>query len=234
VPDRRPVAVFAALELEARGLAHHLPRSETIGPKIGIWEGDGMVVVVSGVGKVAAALAAQFVQDVFKPRCAVSIGLAGALRDDGPRGQVVVATGAVQHDMDARPLTAERGVIPGLNLSVLSVDPPLAEKLMVSAKRSVENPRIVRPGLVVTGDQIITSRPLRDALVHNFPDAACVDMETAAIAQVAHQNGLPWGAVRVTSDSADETFDLDDVIGFGANSAGELFARIIRDAVTDL
>src|SRR5207253_9639067 len=89
-------------------------------------------------------------------------------------------------------------------------------------------------GLVVTGDQIITSRPLRDALVHNFPDAACVEMETAAIAQVAHQNGLPWGAVRVTSDSADETFDLDDVIGFGANSAGELFARIIRDAVTDL
>jgi len=193
-----------------------------------------MVVVVSGVGKVAAALAAQFVQDVFKPRCAVSIGLAGGLRDDGPRGQVIVATGAVQHDMDGRPLTAERGVIPGLNLSVLSVDPPLAEKLIVSAKRSVENPRIVRPGLVVTGDQIITSRTVRDALVHDFPDAACVDMETAAIAQVAHQNGLPWGAVRVTSDSADETFDLDDVIGFGANSAGELFARIIRDVVADL
>jgi adenosylhomocysteine nucleosidase len=226
--------VFAALELEARALVQHMPRSETIGPKIGIWEGDGTVVVVGGVGKVAAALAAQFVQDVFKPRCLVAIGLAGAIRDDTSRGQVVVATGAVQHDMDGRPLTSTRGVIPGLNISVLSADAPLAEKLLVAAKRSVENPRIVRPGLVLTGDQIVTSRAVRDALVRDFPDGACVDMETAAVAQVAHQNGLPWGAVRVTSDSADETFDLDDVIDFGVTTAGDLFARIIRDAVADL
>lgn len=193
-----------------------------------------MVVVVAGVGKVAAALAAQFVQDVFKPRCMVSIGLAGALRDDTSRGQVVVASGAVQHDMDGRPLTPARGVIPGLNVSILSADPPLAEKLLVAAKRSVENPRVVRPGLVLTGDQIITARAVRDALARDFPDGACVDMETAAIAQVAHQNGLPWGAVRVTSDSADETFDLEDVIDFGVNNAGELFARILRDAAPDL
>jgi nucleoside phosphorylase len=59
-------------------------------------------------------------------------------------------------------------------------------------------------------------------------------METAAIAQVAYQNGLPWGAVRVMSDSADETFDLDDVIDFGVKTAGELFARIVADAVGDL
>ncbi len=228
------MAVFAALEMEAHGLVQHLPRSETIGPKIETWEGDGMVVVVGGVGKVAAALSAQFVQDVFKPRCMVSIGLAGALRDDTSRGQVVVASGALQHDMDGRPLTAARGVIPGLNVSVLSADPPLAEKLLVAAKRSVENPRVVRPGLVLTGDQIITTRAVRDALVRDFPEGACVDMETAAIAQVAHQNGLPWGAVRVTSDSADETFDLEDVIDFGVKSAGELFARIVRDAVPDL
>lgn len=234
MPETRPVAVFAALELEARGLVQHLPRSETIGPKIGVWEGDGMVVVVSGVGKVAAALSAQFVQDVFKPRCMMSIGLAGAVRDDTSRGQVIVASGAVQHDMDGRPLTPARGVIPGLNVSVLSADAPLAAKLLVAAKRSVENPRVVRHGLVLTGDQIITTRAVRDALARDFPDGACVDMETAAIAQVAHQNGLPWGAVRVTSDSADETFDLEDVIDFGVKSAGELFARIVRDVVPDL
>jgi adenosylhomocysteine nucleosidase len=234
MPDRRPVAIFAALEQEAHGLVRHLPRSETIGPKIGIWEGDGMVVVVSGVGKVAAALAAQFVNDAFKPRCLVSVGLAGALRDETSRGQVVVATGAAQHDMDGRPLTTARGVIPGLNLSTFTADAPMAEKLLIAAKRSVENPRIVRSGLVLTGDQIVTSRAVRDALAGEFLDALCVDMETAAFAQVAYQNGLPWAAVRVTSDSADETFKLDEVIDFGVNTAGELFARIIRDASEEL
>ena len=231
---RAPVAVFFALELEAQALVRQLPRSGTIAPRISVWEGDGMVVAVSGVGKVAAALAAQFVHDVFKPRCVISVGLGGALSGETSRGQVVVATGAVQHDMDGRPLTSARGVIPGLNQSVFSADAPVAEKLHVAARRSVENPRIVKPGLVLTGDQIVTSRAVRDALAKEFPEGACVDMETAAIAQVAYQNGTPWGAVRVTSDSADETFDLEDVIDFGVKSAGELFARIILDAVGDL
>jgi adenosylhomocysteine nucleosidase len=235
MPDaRRPVAVFAALEMEASALVRHLPRSASIGPKIPVWEGDGMVVVVGGVGKVAAALAAQFVCDAFKPRCLVALGLAGAVRDDSSRGHVIVASGAVQHDMDGRPLTSARGMIPGLGMSVFSAEPPMAEKLTVAAKRAVENPRVVRSGLVLTGDQIVTTRATRDALVHDFPDAACIDMETAAIAQVAHQNGLPWGAVRVTSDSADETFNLEDVIDFGVNTAGELFARIILEAMKDL
>lgn len=215
-------------------LVRQLPRSETIGPKIGIWEGDGMVVVVGGVGKVAAALATQFVHDAFKPRCVVAVGLAGALREETSRGQVVVASAAAQHDMDGRPLTAARGVIPGLNLSTFSADAPVAEKLLVAAKRSVENPRIVRSGLVLTGDQLVSSRTVRDALARDFPDALCVDMETAAVAQVAHQNGLPWAAVRVTSDSADETFNLEEVIDFGVKTAGELFARVIRETLDEL
>jgi nucleoside phosphorylase len=54
------------------------------------------------------------------------------------------------------------------------------------------------------------------------------------VAQVAHQNGLPWAAVRVTSDSADETFNLEEVIDFGVNTAGELFAQIIREIHQEL
>jgi adenosylhomocysteine nucleosidase len=86
----------------------------------------------------------------------------------------------------------------------------------------------------VSGDQIVTSSEIRDALLRDFPDAVCVDMETAAIAQVAQQNGLPWGAVRVTSDSADETFDLAHVVAFGVNTASDLFERIIRGAMRKL
>src|SRR5260370_21472301 len=106
--DRRPVAVFAALQQEAHALVRHLPRSETIGPKIGIWEGDGMVIVVGGVGKVAAALATQFMHDAFKPRCVVAVGLAGALRDETTPGQVLVATSAAQPAMARRPPTSGR------------------------------------------------------------------------------------------------------------------------------
>jgi nucleoside phosphorylase len=45
---------------------------------------------------------------------------------------------------------------------------------------------------------------------------------------VALQNGIPWAALRMTSDAADETFNLEEVIGFSINTAAELFDQIVR------
>jgi adenosylhomocysteine nucleosidase len=230
-PERRPVAVIAALEQEAHALVGRMPRSETLGPRLSIWEGGGLVVIVAGVGKVAAAMAAQFACDVFRPRCVLTIGLAGGLEHEARQGQVIVATGAVQHDIDGRPLTSARGVIPGLDISIIAADSAVAEKLLTAAR--LESKHVI-PGVVLTGDQIVATAKVRDALAREFPGAACVDMETAAVAQVAHQNSVPWSALRVTSDSADETFDLRGVLGFGVSTAAELFERIIQSVADEL
>ncbi len=192
-----------------------------------------MVLAVTGVGKVAAALAAQFVCDAFHPRCAITFGLAGATRSDVQPGHLFVASGAVQHDMDARPLTDARGTIPSLGMAVLPADHTLSEKLRQATDSVVENPKVVSSGLVLTGDQIVTSREIRDGVLKEFPEGACFDMETAAIAQVAIQNGIPWAALRMTSDAADESFDLDQVIGFGIDTAAGLFERIVRALLKD-
>ncbi|TME54080.1 MAG: 5'-methylthioadenosine/S-adenosylhomocysteine nucleosidase [Chloroflexi bacterium] len=229
--DVRPVAVIAALAQEAHALVRRMPRAESVGPRLSVWETDGLVVMVSGVGKVAAAMAAQYTCDVFKPRSMIAIGLAGGFEDQGKRGRVIVATGAVQHDIDGRPLTQAKGVIPGLGISIIPANPAVAETLLRAARYKSED---AVSGLVLTGDQIVTSRAVRDGLARDFPDAVCIDMETAAIAQVAHQNGLPWSALRVTSDSADETFDLKGVIGFGVETAANLFESIIHAVVDEL
>jgi adenosylhomocysteine nucleosidase len=223
--------VIAALEEEAHALVGRMPRSETVGPRLQIWEGGGLVVVVGGVGKVAAAMAAQFACDVFRPRSMIAVGIAGALEENSRPGQVIVANGAAQHDFDARPLTPARGIIPGLEVAVIHSDSAVTEKLLVAARLESKH---AMSGLVLTGDQIITSAKVRDALAHEFADALCVDMETAAVAQVAHQNRVPWSALRVTSDSADETFDLRGVLGFGVSTAADLFERIIQSVVDEL
>lgn len=189
------------------------------------------MVAITGVGKVAAALATQFVIDTFEPRCAVAIGLGGATDSHTEVGQLIVASGALQYDVDARPLVNVRGLIPGLGTTVLSPDPALTEKLRRAAEIAVEKPQIVRSGVILTGDQIITSREVRDRLLSDFPNGVCFDMETAAIAQVAHQNHLPWAAIRITSDAADESFDLAEVFSFGTRTAAQIFDRIVRVAL---
>ena len=223
--------MIAALEEEVHALVDRMPRSETVGPRVAIWESAGLVVLVGGVGKVAAAAAAQFACDVFHPRCIVAMGLAGSLEDGARPGQVIVADGAAQHDFDGRPLTAAKGIIPGLEVAVIHADSSVTEKLLVAARLESKH---ATSGLVLSGDQIITSAKVRDALAHEFADALCVDMETAAVAQVATQNRLPWSALRVTSDSADETFDLRGVLGFGVSTAADLFERIIQSVVDEL
>ena len=105
-------------------------------------------------------------------------------------------------------------------LDVQAIGVSVNQLLLRAARYRSED---ARTGLVLTGDQIVTSSGVRDALAREFPDAACIDMETAAVAQVAHQNSVPWSALRVTSDSADETFDLKGVIGFVTDTAANLF-----------
>ncbi len=233
----RPVALFAALDAEARALVTHLAPSPGPTPQLSIWagaiEGTPVVLAVTGVGKVAAALAAQFVCDVFDPRCAITFGLAGATGSNVQRGHFIVASGTVQHDMDARPFTDARGTIPSLGMAVFPADPTWSGKLRQATESVAENPELVSSGLVLTGDQIVTSREIRDGLLRDFPEGACFDMETAAIAQVAHQNGIPWAALRMTSDAADESFNLEDVLGFGIDPAAGLFEEIVRAVLKD-
>jgi adenosylhomocysteine nucleosidase len=237
-PVNRPVAFFAALDAEARALVRHLTPSTLPSPELSIWAGviesTPVVLVVTGVGKVAAALAAQFVCDAFHPGCAITFGLAGATASDVKPGHLIVASGAMQHDMDARPLTDARGTIPSLGMSILPADHTLSQKLRRATDSVVENPKLVSSGLVLTGDQIVTSKKIRDGVLAEFPAGACFDMETAAVAQVAYQNGIPWAALRMTSDAADESFKLDEVLGFGIDTAASLFERVVRALLKDL
>jgi len=227
----RPVALLAALEEEAHVLSQRLTPAAIPAPHLSMWadviEATPVVLAVSGAGKVAAALATQFVCDAYRPRGVITFGLAGATDSGSQTGRLIVASGAVQHDMDARPLTDARGVIPGLGKAMLAADPTMSECLRRATELVVENPAIVTTGLVLTGDQIVTSREVRDGRLRDFPDGLCFDMETAAIAQVAHQNGIPWAALRMTSDAADESFNLDAVLRFGVNTAAGLFDEIL-------
>jgi adenosylhomocysteine nucleosidase len=76
-------------------------------------------------------------------------------------------------------------------------------------------------GLIATGDRFIGNAAVLDALREALPELRAVEMEGAAVAQVAEQEGIPWLVLRVISDGADAN---------AAQSFGDFVQRYDRRA----
>ena len=104
-----PIAIVSAMHEELRALlpALGLVRVVRLGGRefhCGSVHGHAVVLVLSGIGKVAAATTAALLIHEFKARALVFTGVAGGLRPGVKVGDVVVAQQLLQHDMDASPL----------------------------------------------------------------------------------------------------------------------------------
>lgn len=167
--------------------------------------GRDAVLAVCGPGKVNAALCAQGLILRFQPDCVINLGVGGAVAEGLHIGDVVVATGAVQHDMDTSPLGDPVGFISGIGRVELPCDLALSHKLLAAAK-AVGVPAAL--GLVATGDQFINSGEKRAWIAQSFHAAVC-EMEGGAIAHACLMHHVPCGILRSISDNADGHSDMD-------------------------
>lgn len=169
--------------------------------------GSDVVVVRSGIGKVNAGMCTQILADKFGVDAVINTGIAGSLKNEIDIGDIVLATDAVQHDMDATGFGYKRGQIPRVNTFSFEADPELRD-LAEKCCRKV-NPDInVFRGRVVSGDQFISDRKTKDFLIREF-GGICCEMEGAAIAQAAYLNGIPYLIIRAISDKADDSAGMD-------------------------
>ena len=150
-----------------------------------------------GIGKVHAALCAQEMILSLGAGRILNIGVAGALRDSLQIADIVIASSAVQHDMDTTPIGDPPGLISGPNIVHMPCDEQLSALLLRAA--DLTGLRAER-GAIATGDQFITGTEKKDALAAQFGAAAC-DMEGGAIAQCCYEMGIPYAACRAISDT---------------------------------
>ncbi|MCU0463823.1 MAG: hypothetical protein MUF38_04565 [Anaerolineae bacterium] len=80
-------------------------------------------------------------------------------------------------------------------------------------------------GRGASGDLFVDSAAVRDELFERT-GARTVDMETAAVAQVAAQNGLPFLAIRAVSDRAGG--GLPGEVAYGVEPAAEAASDALR------
>ena len=157
--------------------------------------GDNELVLHQcGIGKVNAAVGVSEMIRRYSPDLVVSTGCAGGGRTDMEVMDVVVSTELTYHDVYCGEAIGKTvyGQVQGMPARYKS---PID---LVEKAKSV-SPR-VHAGLIVTGDWFVDSREKMREIVGHFPEAAAVDMESAAIAQTCHIYNIPFISFRVISD----------------------------------
>ena len=169
----------------------------------GEYTGKNVVLVLSGIGKVNAALSTALVLQ-HRPDFVINTGSAGGLGSGLKVGDVVIGTQTAHHDVDVTAFGYAIGHVPRMPARFES-DPALcaaAEKAAAAFEHAA-----VHRGLIVSGDQFVHSSESVAEVRRHFPDAQAVEMEAAAIAQSCHRFGVPFVVVRAISDLADEEAD---------------------------
>lgn len=208
----KKIGIIGAMEEEVAKLKENMQIQETsviAGMEFcqGICEGQNVVIVRSGIGKVNAAVCTQILCDVFKVNAIINTGVAGSLKNEINIGDIVLSEDALQHDMDATGFGYAPGVIPRMEESVFKGDETLL-KLAQKVCQEV-NPDIqVFRGRVVSGDQFISDHDVKQRIVNSF-GGFCTEMEGAAIAQTAWLNKVPYLVIRAISDKADGSAEMD-------------------------
>ena len=219
-----PVAIVAAMHEELRALLAQMPDEQRVRAAgrdfwVGHLRGQPVVAVLSRIGKVAAAVTATVLLERFGVRAIVFTGVAGGLAPGVEVGDVVVATQLLQHDLDASPIFPKYEV-PLMGLSRFAADASMGDALAAVAEAALRDPVAlvgqaaadefglrspkVHRGLLVSGDRFVSAAAESDALRRSLPDALAVEMEGAAVAQVCHDYGVPFAAMRTISDRADD------------------------------
>ena len=223
------LAIVSALLDEQKGLLEQLqqPTKRVRAGRTfwrGQWAGHEVVLVLSKVGKVAAASTTATLIEAFGAERVLFTGVAGGIGDGVKVGDVVVADAFIQHDMDSAPLFP-RFEVPLYGRATLDCDAALSALLLEAVHAGLArvgdhfhrdsllaDPGVHR-GLIASGDQFVCD-PLKVHNIRTDLQAAghrplAVEMEGAAVAQVCFDYGVPFAAMRTISDRADADAHMD-------------------------
>jgi adenosylhomocysteine nucleosidase len=236
------IAIVSAMHEELRALlpllgATRVERRAGRECHLGRIDGHEVVLVLCGIGKVAAATTAAVLLNELGVRALLLTGVAGGLDTDVRVGDVVIARTLLQHDMDASPLFP-RYEVPRTGRSRFPADVSLCDALAAGCRNVLAAPHAalarfgieqarLHAGLIVSGDRFVATAAESDALRAALPDALAVEMEGAAVAQVCADFGRPFAVVRTVSDRADDAAHVD-FTRFIAEVAAEFSRDIVR------
>ncbi len=189
--------------------------------------GDKEVVVCcAGMGKANAAATTQVLCGKYGAEAIIFSGIAGNMSDAIGIGDVVIGKEVVYHDAEVSMICQSAPF-----LKQYAGDPALiAAAEAACAKLGVK----ALTGRIATGDTFVGDSGTKAAIAAKVqPD--CVEMEGAAVSQIAARCGVPCVILRAMSDNADEDghevlvvkkFSISEYVATATAIVAEMLARL--------
>ena len=189
----------------------------------GTLSGKDAVVVKSGIGKVAAAITAQMLIDRFEVTALLNTGMAGGLDSRLSVKDLVVGTAALQHDFDLTAFGHVKGFLCGDDDTRPTLFPCDAATVLPQGSKAIT-------GTIASGDVFVDDSHLKAQLRDTF-GAAAAEMEGAAIAHTAADNGIPCVILRTVSDLAegDASVSFDELERYVGQLAGDITVALLAN-----
>ena len=207
IKHKDTIAIIGAMDEEISVIRNNLKNSKTIQKNDfvitkGALGNNNVVLINSGVGKVAASTTTQFIIDNYKPVYIVNTGIAGSLSSDIKAGDIIIATNLVQHDFDVTAFGNPKGYIDnGIEPNkptIFNSDKELVEKY--KKELELNQNKNIKLCTMATGDIFVNQEKQKQTIRNEF-NADAIDMESAAIAQTSQRNNVPLIVIRTISDS---------------------------------
>jgi adenosylhomocysteine nucleosidase len=225
------IAIIGAMEEEVTLLRDNIQSQtqETVAGcefTFGKMHGADVILLRSGIGKVNAAMSTTILLEKYKPDCIINTGSAGGYNPKLNVGDAVISTEVRHHDVYVTAFCYEYGQDPQLPAAFLS-----DEKLITaaeSAAKELDSYQIVK-GFIVTGDTFKEDPKRVEFVQSKFENIQAVEMEAAAIAQVAHRFGVPFVIIRSLSDIAGKESEIsfDQFINKAATNSPTLVMKMV-------
>ncbi|GAA6514656.1 5'-methylthioadenosine/adenosylhomocysteine nucleosidase [Merdimmobilis hominis] len=185
--------------------------------------GQQVVLVCCGIGKVNAAACASVVLREFGADAIINVGIAGAAAPQMNILDVVLSDEVVFHDTckameEYYPFT-----------QTFRADETLLRLAEEACQAVLEEPFHFHVGRIATGDQFVESKAVKDDIVSRT-HPLCVEMEGAAVGQIAVMNNKPFLVIRSMSDNAeDNANDLyDNFIELAAGHSAAIILEMLK------
>ncbi|MWP48785.1 MULTISPECIES: 5'-methylthioadenosine/adenosylhomocysteine nucleosidase [unclassified Gilliamella] len=204
------IAIIAAMEeevaiLKSKITHYQVERHLDYDFHLGKISGCDIVLLQSGIGKVAAASGTTVLLNNYQVDAVINTGSAGGLSATLNIGDIIVSKDVFYHDVDLTAFGYKPGQMAGCPVTFKA-----DQKYQSLAQRCIKKHGVnAIEGSIGSGDAFINGKTTLEKIKQTFPDAIAVEMEAAAIGHVCWLFKVPFVVVRAISDNGDNESAVD-------------------------